>query len=273
MSVIIKENGDYYRVPIDRLLSGVETEEDIGSRNRVRIPINTNILSIQEDGNVTIVEGSTGSINRKVEVSGLNRVIGNIVRVLGVYGIGERSVQEWLNYIQNSRTVNYRTKKGFIFRVRLARVSNGYRVVGGDLKFSWKDYGQSNAWIREVIYPNIYDNNKVCIGSGSFETISGLDEVGKLYQNFFAAKVNGDLDNIRIKKAGFDRLMSHLNDLPVRQGVEMAVQENVQDLVRTLHHRDIDTGGGWVAISILMLVYLGDIYDMDMGDMHKLIYL
>lgn len=244
--IIIKENKNYYHIPIKNFHVDNVNEEII--KEKLRYPIRSYKKTNQND--ITI-EFFISYVTLPINVS-YNTVLNFVQEDLNINGVNKNTLIKFLN--ENGLQV--KTKNGFILKVKAKQDKVGNYIVN-TLDTELRN-GITN---RAVNLPNVYPEARICWGSVPTEKIRTLDDMPNLFFIFFESRFNRDLNalNGRVRNI-YNKIIEQKTTLQKEDNVNL--KELKKDIIRKLENNVCDIKTNYTLI-LLAQLFNQDFLEMD----------
>lgn len=257
--VKVKKDGEYYLINVKDLMRGIEQTET--KKDKVKVVLTPTIVKVQVGENIKVTHRLRG-INRVMPISDWGNLISKISSwVPHLSG----QVKRLILYYKDKGGIPYKSEKGLVFTMALARVNGGYRLVKDELLITRTEEEADKRQGRKIIYPNIYDSSIACWGRSKPLLVNGVEESVKIINQFLTSYVNQDLSKIRVSAGVLKRMADELEE--VTNAVPREVKNNVKDILNYFK-----TLSNSVSVDMFVLIMLADLHGKDVDWIQSVIY-
>lgn len=267
MKVMIKDGTNYKKVELADLLRGVGQEGEV--QVGVKLPLHSGIVKIDVQRNGYKVLVHEKNINRVMNVQNLRHsALGAIkTRYIGITsdingGISDAFSRVASRYLTANGLV-FKTRKGVYLSLQL-RKRNGEYIVDIDNARMSREIGDRGT---QLLYPNLYEDTKMCWGTTRTPVLKDLTEVGKVASTYFTADSNNDLSTVSVIGeriiAMYGDLMQHIEY--IAEGDRAAVT-NYITAVREVTRR------GRSNVNIYYYILLANLFGLDIDWMQDKLF-
>lgn len=247
--VVIRHEGEYYRVPISYLKVDVDS-----NTKRIREDLENPIRRYKRRGDTFLIEYLISYIT--IPLHFRNTLIKRLLEI--DLGYEPQKANELIEYVESTGGFNLRSRVGFIWRVA------GEISTDGKYKPDKRTMGILNPLTGKTIkLPNIYGSGELCWGNIQVERYHTLDSMGKIFFLFMQSQFNKDL-------VGFSRRSERLKNWALEQE-EDVIREPTSELkeiklylIQKLKQRNISPNK-------LYLVIFSNLFDEDFNRLDALI--
>lgn len=197
--VIIKDNGKYYRVPVEALYKRVDEEE---IQYRTGIPIRR--LKRVGDGTYDATLWMQRITYKLTTDYGAYRR--TVMRYLSMTRQDRDLVERAIQYLGGLRL---KTRRGIGIDLKLIKRGNGYVVRTDSVKIISTMKREMESSVMDL--PNLYGSGGICWGDMEVQREIPIDQVEVLFNRFITSRFNEDIVRHRLSNRT-DRLIEILKD-------------------------------------------------------------
>lgn len=267
MDVMIKESGMYKKVSLDDIIQGlnggVTVVEDVKT-----IPYYPGILEVEMTGSDYRVYVHEKNINRRMELSNKSGILDKMANDLNMSQNGNvrgqlgRLANEW----GNTNDLQYVTRKGFILHFNIEKKASGYQLRKDTAKMA-RDRTEIQQGTSKLLYPNIYNDTKMCWGNTPAPMLTGLKETGKVATTFFTSKSNMDLSGKTIQGVKWTLMLNEL-----ARNISRVDQEYRGEMEQIINRLCDTPWGANVSVRVYLIIFFANLFKFDMDWMHARLY-
>lgn len=267
MEVMIKKDGEFFKMSVESVLNGLEEQEEI---EEVTVKYHPGIVSVvdRKDGFIVVVKEE--NINRVLQVRQRENI--KLWAVSGVVnGMNNNLVsqlKELVNEVVIDGDLMYKTRKGVYVKFFMEKTSSGYIVDSKNINIG-RSLEEMNLAESKFLFPNVYHTSMMCFG-GVLPQLKGLQDVGKVATAFMSANANNDLAGRYVTKRALISMLEGLEGLV--DNAQDKYRARLPELLGRLKSEIQNRPDGRAVINFYLLLVFANVFNLDMDWMQEKIY-